>query len=294
MRLLLGLIAVSTMLVPTSLIAQNLDVEGRVNKLEKEMRAVQRQVFPNGAGKYFEPEIKAEEPRSPVLQPSSSAVTDLIARVDALESQLATLTGQVETQANSMRGIEARLKSLENDLKAQAAAREAATETAPAASATPAAATKPAAKSADAARLAAVAAIEKPDTGDAFEDSYNYGYRLWNEKFYPEAQIQLQETVDKFPKHARLSYARNLLGRAWLDDGKPATAVRIFYDNYLNDKNGARAPDSLYFLALSLTELKKTKEACESLGQLELAYPGEAAGRLADRIAAARTTAKCK
>ena len=35
---------------------------------------------------------------------STTATADLTARVDALESQLATLTGQVEVQGNSMRG----------------------------------------------------------------------------------------------------------------------------------------------------------------------------------------------
>ena len=141
---------------------------------------------------------------------------------------------------------------------------------------------------------AAVAAIQKPATGDAFEDGYSYGYRLWESKFYPEAQVQLQETVSKYPKHKRVSYARNLLGRAWLDEGKPATAVKIFYDNYKNDPKGDRAPESLYFLGDALTDLNKAAEACEAFGQLASAYPAEASGRLAARLAEGRKKAKCK
>jgi TolA-binding protein len=153
----------------------------------------------------------------------------------------------------------------------------------------PVAATKP-----SAARVAAVAAIERPATGDVFEDGYNYGYRLWEAKFYPEAQVTLEETVSKFPKHRRASYARNLLGRTWLDDKKPATAVKVFYDNYKADPRGDRAPESLFFLGSALTDLGKTAEACEAFGELAKAYPDAATGRLADRIASGKTRAKCK
>lgn len=294
----------------TPAMAQDANVEGRVKKLEKEMQAVQRKVFPQGAGGFFEPEIQPETPvQTNNNGASSSAVSDLMSRVDALEAQLATLTGQVEQQGNSMRQMEQRLKLVEEGLKKQ----QAAASTAPPLVTTPTttppvrtAATTPARTTTSAAtpprtgtvasnaRTQAVAAIGRPASGDAFEDSYSYGYRLWEAKYFPEAQVQLADTVKKYPKHARASFARNLLGRAWLDDKKPATAVKILYDNYKEDPRGERAPDSLFFLGVALTDLGKTAEACEAFGQLGTAYPDVAAGRLADRVASGRTRAKCK
>lgn len=301
MTLRLALLGTVALLLCSPTYAQDANVEGRVGKLEKEMRAVQRQVFPNGAGKFLEPDIQS--PNAPKTTTSSSTATaDLLARVDSLEAQLATLTGQVEQHGNSMRSMETRLKALEAQLKAQATAAET-VETTPAAPVavkpkpvvTPAV-TKPATTNAKptAARTAAVAAIERPATGDAFEDGYNYGYRLWEAKFYPEAQATLDETVTKYAKHKRISYARNLLGRAWLDDKKPATAVKIFYDNYKTDPRGDRAPESLFFLGSALTDLGKTAEACEAFGELTKAYPDAATGRLAERVTSGRTRAKCK
>lgn len=117
---------------------------------------------------------------------------------------------------------------------------------------------------------------------------------MWEAKFYPEAQATLDETVTKYAKHKRISYARNLLGRAWLDDKKPATAVKIFYDNYKTDPRGDRAPESLFFLGSALTDLGKTAEACEAFGELTKAYPDAATGRLAERVTSGRTRAKCK
>ena len=48
----------------------------------------------------------------------------------------------------------------------------------------------------------------KPSTGNAPEDEYLYGYRLWAAKLYPEAETQLKKVADAYPKHRRASYAR--------------------------------------------------------------------------------------
>lgn len=305
MKFRLALLSAAALMSGTAAVAQDANIDGRVGKLEKEMRAVQRQVFPNGAGKFIEPDIQSPTTAKPATSSTSTATADLIARVDALEAQLATLTGQVEQQGNATRGLEARLKLIESQL-ASAPPSASVSSPAPAASAPAPAAvtvrpkpvptvTKPAvAAKPSASRVAAVAAIERPSTGDAFEDGYNYGYRLWEAKFFPEAQTTLEETVTKFPKHRRASYARNLLGRAWLDDKKPATAVKVFYDNYKADPRGDRAPESLFFLGSALTDLGKTAEACEAFGELAKAYPDVASGRLAERIASGKTRAKCK
>ena len=319
MNFRLALLSGAAFALSASAVAQDANIDGRVGKLEREMRAVQRQVFPAGAGKFIAPDIQSPTTAKPETPSTTSATSDLLVRVDALEAQLATLTGQVEQQGNNMRGLEARLKILEAQL-ATAQLASAPQETAvpataqvttapsvlPAAAPVPAAVTvkprpvvaaaKPVASAAkpSAARVAAVAAIERPATGDAFEDGYTYGFRLWEAKFYPEAQATLEETLKTYPKHRRASFLRNLLGRAWLDDKKPNTAVKVFYDNYKADPRGKRAPDSLFFLGSALTDLGKTAEACEAYGELTRAYPDVASGRLADRVTAGKTRAKCK
>ncbi len=114
-------VALAVMVVPVQ--AQDANVEGRVVKLEKEMKAVQRKVFPDAAGKFFEPEITPDAQAAKAANtPSTTAVTDLIARVDALETQLATLTGQVEQQGAKMRTVEAQLKSMDAQIAALKAA----------------------------------------------------------------------------------------------------------------------------------------------------------------------------
>ncbi|NTZ44151.1 hypothetical protein G7A66_13880, partial [Altererythrobacter sp. SALINAS58] len=65
------------------------NAEVRIRKLEAEIRALQRKVFPGADGRYFEPEITAA-PAQPTgtTAPSTTAVTDILARLDALEGSI--------------------------------------------------------------------------------------------------------------------------------------------------------------------------------------------------------------
>tara|TARA_R110002110_G_scaffold111459_2_gene277544 strand:+ start:348 stop:1217 length:870 start_codon:yes stop_codon:yes gene_type:complete len=282
-------ILLTGVLVSMPAAAQNTNIEPRVDRLEQEMRAVQRKVFPGGSTRYFEPEITAERgPASPATNNTSSAVSDLIARVDALEASLANLTGQVEENGF-------RLKKIEDKMAATEALAASAKGQGPAALLPAAKAAPKAAEAApDPERVASVAAIVMPETGDAAEDAYVYGYRLWDAKFYPEAQAQLKKMVEDNPNHRRASFAQNLLGRAYLDDDKPALASVALYENYQKRPRGERAPDSLYYLSTALVQLNKKADACRVLAEMQDVYPDVASGRLADRVASGKAAANCK
>lgn len=290
----LGLGTIGMALVATSMpaIAQDND-ETRIRKLEAEVRALQRKVFPGGDGRYFEPEITGQPAAAPTTAaPSTTAVTDILARLDALESQLQRLTAQYEVGTNAIRLLEERIEKIERSNAQEVNAPSTETSSAPSSS-VPAASPAPAAARPDPARVSAVQAIAKPQTGDAGDDEYSYGFRLWDAGFFPEAQQQLTMFVEKYPSHARTSYGRNLLGRAYLDDGKPSEAAPWFLKNYQADKNGARAGDSLLYLAESMIALKDTKRACIALSEFGDTYPALASGRLQSDYATARSKVKC-
>ena len=297
-------------------------IDTRVTKLEKEMRAVQRKVFPGGDSRYFEPEISAPATAAPTAGvPATSPVADLTARVGALESELQRLTGQIEQNGFKMRQLEDGLATLrgvpgfrrnriENGPNAaRAATRPATPSTASAASAVAAAtpnvtapaAPRPATAAPAAAAAAPAAAAPAPaaaaavaaTTADPGEDAYLAGYKLWTEKKYPEAEAALKEVVAKYPKHKRASYAQNLLGRAYLDEGKPALAAEAFYANYQKMPRGERAPDSLYYLGQALVQLKKPADACRVYGELMDVYGATMSVALKDKVIKGRADAKC-
>ncbi|WP_417622792.1 hypothetical protein [Parasphingorhabdus sp.] len=277
-------ILLTSLLISAPAAAQNANVDKRVERLEQEIRAIQRKVFPGGSTRYFEPEITAESaPSSSANANTTSAVTDLIARVDALENSLANLTGQVEENGFRLKKIEDRLAATDMPAAGPTSANSSGSEPKTVTEAAP-----------DPERVVGVAAIVKPDTGDSGEDAYIYGYRLWDAKFYPEAQAQLKKMAEDEPGHRRASFAQNLLGRAYLDDGKPALASVALYENYQKRPRGERAPDSLYFLSTALVQLGKKADACRVLAELQDVYPEAASGRLADRVTSGKAAANCK
>ena len=306
--------------------------EVRLRKVEAEVRALQSKVFPGGDGKLFPAQVQAGSPAAlSGGAPATTPVADMLGRVDAVEAQLARLTAQGEENANKLAKLEARLDVLapapapavtapaaatatagggettSTNLAAMSGGASAAKPAAAVAAATVPAATGPAATlaargaaalktkppAASAQRVAAVRAIAKPATSDAGDDEYSYGYRLWEAKFYPEAQQQLKLYLDKYPRHSRLSYARNLLGRAFLDDGKTDEAARWFLANYQASKSGDRAPDSLLLLAETMRLRKDTNRACVALAQFADDFPREATGRLKGQYDATRAGVKC-
>jgi TolA-binding protein len=290
-------------------------VDARLRKLEAEVSALQREVFPGGDGKYFPPQVQpAANPATQSGTPATSALTDVLARMDSLEGQVQRLTAQQEETSNRIAKLEARIASLETAASAapsaatldpaQASVAATPPATQPAVS-TPAAvvqkptstpapvATKPAASGPSAARLAAVQKIEKPQSSDPGEDEYNYGFRLWDAKFYPEAEQQLKLYLEKYSKHLRASYARNLLGRAYLDEGNYDEAGTWFYQNYTIDKNGARAPDSLLFLADAMIRKKDNNRACIALARFADDYAPLAQGRLRSQYEGLLGKVKC-
>ena len=74
-----------------------------MSRLEPQLRAVQRRVFPDGN---VEPEIGEQPAAGPGGNLSGDAIASLAARVDALEAQLRTLTGQVEENGFRTRQLE--------------------------------------------------------------------------------------------------------------------------------------------------------------------------------------------
>lgn len=280
----------------------------RVDRLEKEMKAVQRKVFPGGSPAFFEPEI-APPPAdaAPAGTPATQPIKDLTARVDGLEQELTRITRQVEESqhrldvlsqaaAKDRSDFDARLKALEGVAPPIAAPGAAPVQVAPPAPPAGRKPGRPVEKGPDVAAAPPAETAPAPavaSSGDPAEDAYMAGYKLWEQKKYEEAEAVLAKVAKQYPKHKRASYARNLLGRAQLDAGTPAMAAQTFYSNYQTDPRGERAPDSLFYLGQALVQLKKPADACKAYGELEQVYGATLAAGLKSRLPAAKKAANC-
>jgi len=223
--------------------------------------------------------------------PAPGAVANLQSRLDALERQLARLTGQNEESANRIRQLERQLEETRRQSDERLARIEAAAAAAPeVVRSEPAEIVPDRVVSVD--KKITIADPKPAGTGDAGEDAYLVGFRQWENRQFAEAQKSLEAMARKYPKHPRASYALNLAGRAYLDDGKPATAAKVLLANYQSNPKGERAADSLYFLGQALMQLNKPAEACRVYDELAEVYP-RMRDWVKERLPAARAEARC-
>jgi TolA-binding protein len=263
--------------------------EQRLERLERQVQQMQRQVFPKGR-----PADTAGFSDDPAA--TQSSVVTLDQRLDALERQMADLVRSSEENGNRLRGLEAGIGQLKTDQDQRIAALEqrlneaAATPVVPAPEAaapagTTAAKPKPTApktappKAAPAKKTADTQTpaeggplLESAAATDPGEDAYTQGFRLWEAGQYDQAISSLKSFTAAYPKHRRVSYANNLVGRALLDKGEPRAAAEALLANYRTNPGGERAPDSLYYLGQALMKLGQPGQACKAYAELDAVY----------------------
>ncbi len=262
---------------------------------------MQRQVFPRGR-----PADTAGLSNEPAA--TQSSVVSLDQRLDALERQMADILRLSEENGHRLQSLEAdlakartdqeqRLSALEQRVSDAAVAAPAVTP--PVESGTPAtrpATIRPAVPKATGgpATAATTAATATPSIpgGDPGEDAYVQGFRLWEDGNYDAAVTSLRAFTSAYPRHRRVSYANNLIGRALLDQGQPRAAAEALLANYRSNPKGDRAADSLYYLGDALMKLGQPGQACKAYAELEAVYP-KARADLKKQVQDAKVKARC-
>jgi TolA-binding protein len=275
--------------------------EQRLDRLEKQVQQVQRQVFPKG--RPADTAGFSDEPAA-----TQSSVVTLDQRLDALERQVADMLRQSEENGHRLQTIESDFGRFRSDQQQRLSTLEQRVSDAATAAAAappvevPATTTKPSAKPAsskpkpDAAAATTTAApgdsaaIADSDPG---EDAYSEGFHLWEAGNYDEAISKLRAFTAAYPKHRRASYANNLIGRALLDKGDARAAAQALLANYRNNPRGERAPDSLFYLGQALMKLGQPGQACKAYSELDAVYGASIRPDLKKLEADGKTQAQC-
>jgi TolA-binding protein len=266
--------------------------EHRIDRLEKQVRQVQKRVFPKG-----QPADTAGFSDEPAA--TQDSVTSLNSRLDAVERQMAEILRQAEENGNRVGVMEADLARLraDSDQRIRALESRGADDTA--------APTSDSSDQSEAPPPRPRPKVETNDdepaappvaTGDADADAeaaYDVGYRLWTAGKYDQAIKSLQAMAKKYPNHRRASWAYNLAGRALLDKGQPRAAAEALLSNYRRDPKGERAQDSLFYLGQSLVKLGQPGQACKAYKELEEVYGSSLRSPLKSSLPNAKAEAKC-
>lgn len=265
--------------------------EQRLERLERQVQQVQRQVFPKG--RPADTAGFADEPAA-----SQSSVVTLNQRLDALERQMADILRQSEENGHRLQTFESdaarlrseqeqRLATLEQRINEAASAVPAPiTPTSPPAASKP----RPSISAASPATGSAPAGTALRDPG---EDAYTEGFHLFEEGKLDEAITSLRAFTSAYPRHRRVSYANNLVGRALLDKGQARAAAEALLANYRSNPNGERAADSLYYLGQAQMKLGEAGQACQAYAEIDAIYGTKVRPELKKMIADAKAQANC-
>jgi TolA-binding protein len=273
--------------------------EQRIERLERQVQQVQRQVFPKGR-----PADSAGFADDPAA--TQSSVVSLAQRLDALERQLADLVRSSEENGNRLRTVEGALGQMKTDQDQRIGAIEqrlaAGAVTVPADLTTavppspPPARAKPATPKTNTAEPATggptvpSASVPEADPG---EEAYSAGFHQWEDGQYDQAISTLKGFASAYPKHRRVSFANNLVGRAQLDKGDARAAAATLLANYRSNPGGERAPDSLFYLGQALMKLGQPGQACKAYAELDAVYGAKIRPDLKKLETDAKAQAQC-
>jgi TolA-binding protein len=274
--------------------------EQRIERLERQVDEMQRRVFPKG--RPADTAGFADDPAA-----TQSSVMSLDQRLDALERQMSDLLRVSEENGNRLRNVETgltqlrtdeeqRISTMEQRINAVEAAPPPAAEAAPVKEGPPPKkpSTQPKAAAATAPPLEnQLAGGEAVPASDPGEDAYTEGFHLWQAQQYDDAIKTLRAFVAAYPKHRRVSWANNLIGRALLDEGKPKAAAEVLLANYRKNPGGERAPDSLYYLGQALSQLGQNGQACKAYEELDAVYGAKVRPDLKKLEADGKAQANC-
>jgi TolA-binding protein len=268
--------------------------EQRIERLERQLQQVQRQVFPRGR-----PADTAGFSGEPAATQSSVATLDQ--RLDALERQMTDNLRQSEENGHRLQTLEGDLGRLRTEQEQrisaleQRAAEAAATVAVPAqplAATTAPSATTPKPKPQSTTTVISTSATPAV-ASDPGEEAYSQGFHLFDEGRYDNAIASLKSFVAAYPKHKRVSYANNLIGRSMLAKGDANGAAAVLLANYRNNPDGARAQDSLLYLAQALMQLGEPGKACNVYAELDTVYGSKVRADLKKQIVAGKAQAQC-
>jgi tol-pal system protein YbgF len=279
--------------------AQDDRTQERLDRLERDLNMLQRQVYRDGPG-------------GGAMNADPSVAVNTQIRLDRLEQEMRDLTGRVEDAVNQIQQLRQRIEQVNGDIAARfnEAAAQAGQGAAPPRRFAPEAVERPPrlpgglpAETGPAIAtttgpgvltppgtvvppppvgLRPPGAPPAPSLASATPDvlpagsataQYNFAFGLLKQAAYPRAEQALKEFIRKHPRDTLAGNAQYWLGETYYARGRYTEAAASFAEGYKNYPKGAKAPDELLKLAMALDRAKQRRNACVALAQLEHDFP---------------------
>ncbi|HZU88386.1 MAG TPA: tol-pal system protein YbgF [Stellaceae bacterium] len=308
--MVLALIAVAA--PSLSLSAQELSTGERLDRLERDLSMLQRQVYGRSVDA---PDAGAE----------GGNAADIEIRMERLEQQMRDLTGHVEEVTNQIDQLRQRVEQINSDVEARLG------EGVPAPPPPTAFGPGPMAPHRVPAPPGPLPEAEAPppgappppesgtltppmpllphpaDSGDTGAGNpprggtlpsgsasvqYNFAFGLLKEADYPAAEEALRAFLQQHPDSALAGNAQFWLGETYYARGQYREAASAFAEGYRRYPRGPKAADDLLKLGMSLARGGERHNACLAFAQLDHDFP-HSRGAVKERAAAEKKKLGC-
>lgn len=280
--------------------AQDSALMERISRLERDITFLQRQIY-RGA---------SVDPNAPAASGGSAAgVAQAQTQISQLQEELRQVRGSVEQAQFQARRAQDELAKLSEDVefrlqaleKAQAERANPVTgetgfspdegkeESASAVTPQTAPAEQPAAYTPSAEQKPSAPA----NVTDAADAHYNNAFAMLNRKQYAQAAESFTTFIRQYPSDPLVPNAYYWLGESHYARGDYVRAIEQFRKGYEAAPSGQKAADNLLKLGLSLSNVKRTEEACVVLQQVVTKYKGSASAATTSRADQTRAQLKC-
>ena len=311
------LVLAAALVAPRPAWPQDSDMQDRLDRVERDLNMLQRQVYRGAAG--------AQQQGGE----TNLAVNNEI-RMERLEGEMRELTGRVEKVTNEVEQLRQRIEQVNSDIEVrfnQAAGGQAAAGPVGAAAAPAALARPPEAPGGRAGQLRPPAPLMPPpaspgndaltppgpvppgtQTASAAPDlrppgggklpagsaltQYNYAFGLLKQADYPAAEEAMRSFIREHRDSPLAGNAQYWLGETYYARGRFAEAAGAFAAGFKDYPHGEKAPDDLLKLGMSLARANQKQNACLAFGQLDHAFPHPGAA-IKDRAAVERKRLGC-
>jgi len=293
------LVVLAVALPAQSARSQDRAFQDRLERLERDLSMLQRQVAYRNGG--------------PAVPGGSSAAVDTELRMDRLETQMRDLTGRVEDAVNGVEQLRRRLEQINSDIDVRFGQGQPMTASPPARpssggavagtlstrSPNPPTVTPPSMPAgtppppytpsglgtltppgptqltpefagAEGGRTLRPQAVLP--AGSASEQ-YNFAFGLLKQADYPAAEEAFKTFIRQHPDDGFAGSAQYWLGETYYARGNYADAATAFAEGYRRYPKGAKAADDLLKLGMSLARANQRQNACIALAQLDRDFP---------------------
>jgi tol-pal system protein YbgF len=271
------------------------NVENRIQRLENEIQTLSRAIF------------RGETPPPGAFSgggADQAALANTEVRLSQIELDMRTLTGRLEeisfeinrlkdNQEQTIAALETRIAELERGQRSGFPAQSSAAPLSNAAGTTRSASPSPPPFTAAAPpsgqlgtlRESPAGTLSAPPagTGDPAA-AYEAAFNLIRSRDYDAAESAFTAFLAQHPGHDLASNASYWLGETHYVRGDFEAAARIFAEGYQRYPQGAKAPDNLLKMGMSLSGMGSPQDACVAYAQLQKEYPA-GAGPILDRAA---------